>query len=81
MLSETKTGGVLERGWAHPAGSDGGGVCRAAVGTNGVHAAARGRCGRSFADTASPLRAQRSITAGQRHSGMLSKRDQLCTVV
>jgi len=21
MLSETKTGGVLERGWAHPAGS------------------------------------------------------------
>lgn len=36
MLSETKTGGVLERGWAHPAGSFDSGVCRAVV---GVHAA------------------------------------------
>jgi len=38
MLSDTKTGGVLERGWAHPAGSDGSRCCRAAV---MGHAAAR----------------------------------------
>ena len=35
MLSETKTGGVLERGWAHPAGSFRR-CCRAGIG----HAAA-----------------------------------------
>ena len=33
MLSETKTGGVLERGWAHPAGRSDSGF-RAVVGEN-----------------------------------------------
>jgi len=36
LVGETKIGGVLERGWAHPAGSDGGRCCRAGSG----HAAA-----------------------------------------
>lgn len=79
MLSERKTGGVLERGWAHPAGSDGSRCCRAAVMGHAAFGVGGLRSGivRKNQSASTSSRAARSIN-GDQCSGGMRLRDLHC---